>query len=235
MLFDGKLRVYSQCAGCKDLMIATTEYQNYHPACWRETPYDILSRDYINAIESDDVESEQRLYEKIENWSDLSVDKYAIFYASIGWPVFPLKPGTKIPATRNGVKDATVNPSIVMKMFKPNSKYNIGIATGHMFDVMDIDPANGGRETFLRLLSTNKIKPPHAVCVTRSSGLHLYYPTSVNARNGSNVFGLKGIDYRARGGYVVAPPSIVDGSKYSFVVYPSPKIRNVNVAQKFQK
>lgn len=129
---------------------------------------------------------------------------HALWYAARGVPVFPLKPGTKLPATRHGVKDASTEPHAVAALFMDGRRpFNIGLACGHLFDVIDVDTtdwsiieqAAGGlpQEAWL------------GVARTPRGGCHIYIPPAPGASN--KVGMLPGIDYRALGGYVVAPPS----------------------------
>jgi hypothetical protein len=67
----------------------------------------------------------------------------ALFYARAGIPVHPLRPGTKLPATKNGVKDASTDTRTVQNFWRDNPDHNIGLATGHKFDVLDVDTKDG--------------------------------------------------------------------------------------------
>jgi hypothetical protein len=52
----------------------------------------------------------------------------ALSYASRGWYVFPVKAKQKIPATRHGHKDATVDPDRIIKCWGEHPDLNIGVA-----------------------------------------------------------------------------------------------------------
>ncbi|ATL69870.1 bifunctional DNA primase/polymerase [Nocardia terpenica] len=58
----------------------------------------------------------------------------ALVYASWGWPVFPLRPGGKVPATRHGFKDATTDTARIRAWWKAMPGANIGLATGAVVD-----------------------------------------------------------------------------------------------------
>lgn len=83
--------------------------------------------------------------------------------------------------------------------------FNIGIATGHGFVVVDID--------------LPEIPPefPETLTVRTGSGRwHLYYSTSAAIRNSAGKLG-KHIDVRGVGGQVVAPPSLhATGGRYTW-------------------
>lgn len=138
---------------------------------------------------------------------------HALTYISYGWAVFPVN--GKIPATKNGFKDATKDPAT--KLFtKPSS--GIAIATGAISGifVLDIDNKHGvmGSESLIEL-ERNFGKLPNTVeSLTPSGGRHLYfkYIDGIGCRTGLR----KGIDVRGDGGYVVAPPSIIDGKSYEW-------------------
>ena len=51
--------------------------------------------------------------------------EHALKYASMGLRVFPLQPGTKIPATANGVNDATTDPATITEWWTdtPGGEY----------------------------------------------------------------------------------------------------------------
>jgi hypothetical protein len=104
-------------------------------------------------------------------WRDVSrlpelntepLDWAAILYARAKIPVFPLRPGTKVPATANGFKDATTDLRVVRSWWRDNPRYNIGLATGHKFDVLDVDIKGGrpGEESAERLRVAGLIVGP---------------------------------------------------------------------------
>jgi len=59
---------------------------------------------------------------------DLSVR--ALVYAQRGWPVLPCQPGTKTPATRHGLHDASIDPDQIASWWRRQPDANIAIATG---------------------------------------------------------------------------------------------------------
>jgi hypothetical protein len=110
------------------------------------------------------------------------------------------------------------------KWWMRHPSHNIGVSTGLAFDVIDVDPRNGGVDSFLELLQTGDLPEVHGIAVTASGGMHLY----VKPRNTRCFPGLReGIDYKARGGYVVAPPSTLGqrGRDYTWLVVPSPALK----------
>ena len=135
----------------------------------------------------------------------------ALYYATLDLPVFPLRPGDKRPYPgSHGFEDATCDPTRIQAWWTAAPASNIGIATGHTVDVVDLDGANGVL-SYLRDL-TDAMPPILGVAHTRRPGGWHYYVASTGAGNRAHM--LPGIDYRGRGGYVLAPPSVVDGITY---------------------
>jgi hypothetical protein len=143
----------------------------------------------------------------------------ALYYASRGWPVFPCWPGSKEPATTSGFKDATTEPSLIAWWWDRIPDANVAIATGApAVDVLDVDvkPDKGvnGYPAFNRLKRAGLLAGGQAIVQTPSGGLHVYF-AGTGQRWGS--VPKEGIDFKACGGYVLAPPSTVNGRRYEFV------------------
>jgi len=141
----------------------------------------------------------------------------ALRYARAGWPVFPCVPGQKAPATAHGFLDATTDPDTITWWWSRNPQRNVAIATGAPGpDVLDVDVrADGsGFAAFSRLKRAGLLDGASAYIRTPSGGFHAYFAGSQqgNAR-------LPGhhLDFKARGGYVVAPPSQAGGRAYELV------------------
>jgi hypothetical protein len=141
----------------------------------------------------------------------------AVWYAERGHLVFPLRPGQKIPATPNGFKDASMNPDTIRNWWRAEPRYNIGLSTGHLFDVIDLDGPDGITSIAAiedeGLLPTiiGRVLTPGDEREQRPPGMHLLVrPTG----DGCATKIRPGIDYRGIGGYVVAPPSLINGVPY---------------------
>lgn len=126
----------------------------------------------------------------------------AIDYGQRGWPVFPLKPREKTPLVTHGFKDATIDADAITAWWKRWADANIGLATGHTFDVVDIDSP----EALAGLVDVCAGRPmPWGPEVVTGKGWHLWHrPHGCGNRAGI----IPGVDYRGRGGYVIAPPSV---------------------------
>jgi hypothetical protein len=143
----------------------------------------------------------------------------ALRYAAHGWPVFACQPGTKVPPERSrGFLDATTDPDKVTWLWgRAGRDANVGIATGAPGpDVLDVDVHNGapGWRSYNQLRAESLVPDAMAEVRTPSGGGHFYY-RGTDQRNGK--LPSHGIDYRGAGGYVVAPPSQVEGRPYAVV------------------
>ncbi len=129
----------------------------------------------------------------------------ALAYAARGWHVFPLKAGTKVPATPNGFKDATTDEETIRLWWGTDRRAGIGIATGALSGlvVVDFDRKTEGLTTYNELAPT--LTPTYEVA-TANGGIHVYYQhPGVLIKNRAGIF--QGTDIRGDGGYVCAPPT----------------------------
>jgi hypothetical protein len=79
--------------------------------------------------------------------------------------------------------------------------------------VVDVDPRPGGDDALLDLEREHGEVPPTWRCLTAHGGLHLYFRhPGGTISNRVNLW--PGIDLRADGGYVVAPPTALDGDRH---------------------
>src|SRR5215216_5024182 len=100
----------------------------------------------------------------------------ALYYAEQGLHVFPLQPRRKIPHKGSrGCKDASIDSDEIINWWLVEPSSNIGIATGHLIDVIDIDGPEGVHswaqmEGLPEILGT--------VSTPRPGGNHLYIVTT---------------------------------------------------------
>jgi hypothetical protein len=141
--------------------------------------------------------------------------RQALAYARRGWPVFPCQPGQKVPATKHGYKDATTNEQQITNWFGRDPDHNLAIATGAPGpDVLDIDvhgPAGNGYAALGRLHCAGLLEGAYGYVRTPSGGLHIYF---TGTRQHCGHLAAHHVDFRSAGGYVLAPPSQVDGHPY---------------------
>ena len=104
----------------------------------------------------------------------------------------------------HGVKDATCNRARVLAWWTRHPQANIGLATGHSFDVLDVDGPSG-EQAIRELAATHGLHSSGPLVRTGGGGWHFYLaPTGLGNVQPA---GLAHVDWRGRGGYVVAPPS----------------------------
>src|SRR4051812_17248894 len=70
---------------------------------------------------------------------------WALYFAGLGWPVFPLRPGTKRqPAVKDGEHRASTDPDRIRRCWSAD-RWNIGLATGPAgLVVVDLDTNKDG-------------------------------------------------------------------------------------------
>jgi hypothetical protein len=152
-----------------------------------------------------------------------------LHYAGRGLPVFPCEPRSKAPSLPHGFKDATTDirsydhPRLTgfASVSLPNGDYvlinarnNLAIEPGQIgCTVVDIDPKNGGDKTWAALIAEHGPITTSEVS-TPSGGSHLWFRGTVSTIN--KKLG-PGIDIRCFGGYVLLPPSSVNGRPYAWV------------------
>lgn len=145
----------------------------------------------------------------------------ALAYAEAGQPVFPCAPAdidngdyvrrAKTPLTHSGHLAATSDPDAITRWWEKWPMAAIGLPTGVVYDVLDVDKKPGGVNGYgaLNFLIGIGLIEDFAVKIvdTPSGGKHFYFPTSGDMGNAT--FARHGIDLRGIGGYVIAPPSIM--------------------------
>jgi Bifunctional DNA primase/polymerase, N-terminal len=169
-------------------------------------------------------------------WS-ADLPERALEYAERGIPVLPLHGKLpRIPAAHapgdplyqqckgecgregHGVHDATTDPDQVRQWWRRWSHANIGLRTGVVFDVIDVDGTRG-RDSLQWFLTEHAGGAPIGgprVRTGSGAGWHLYVaPTGLPDHIGM----LEGVDYRAAGRYVVAPPSRHSATGRPYVWY----------------
>jgi putative DNA primase/helicase len=149
----------------------------------------------------------------------------ALAYAARGWHVFPCHTPTGIgcschnkacadigkhPRTTHGFKDATTDEATIRRWWRQWPDANVAIATGGLSGlvVLDKDTYKGGDLSLRELEQSYRPLPETVLALTGGGGEQPFFahpggsvPSSV-AKLGP------GLDVRADGGYVIAPPSL---------------------------
>ncbi|NNM84738.1 MAG: hypothetical protein HKL96_03135 [Phycisphaerales bacterium] len=142
-----------------------------------------------------------------------------------GFRIIPCRPGQKVPATVHGCKDFISDAVHVNGQFTRDE--NIGIVTGDGIFVIDFDQTDGP-DIFE---DQHGQLPPTVMVETPRGGWHYYYRAQPEreVRNSAGKIMAK-VDVRGTGGYVLCPPSVVNGRPYKWVVGLSPDEIEVAVA-----
>ena len=158
----------------------------------------------------------------------------ALELAELGWWLLPLHTWNvdkcdcmkqctspaKHPRTMHGLKDASCDLAQVVEWWGQWPAANIGVRTGpeSCIVVVDIDPRNGGMESWESLREHHAYEHDGPACLTGGGGMHLYFAhpgEKVMSRSGELA---EGVDVKGDGGYVVAPPSVhARGTSYAWI------------------
>jgi hypothetical protein len=140
----------------------------------------------------------------------------ALSYAEKGYLVFPCKPKSKEPATKNGFYDATTDEEAIREWWARNPNYNVAIRTGKESSLVVLDVDEGGEQT----LKDNGWNAAATVTIKTGKGFHHYY-NHPGGNISTKVRLAEGIDVKAEGGYVLAPPSVhPNGTAYEWIIGP---------------
>jgi hypothetical protein len=151
---------------------------------------------------------------------DLAVGRAAQVYAACGFPVVAMHavrpdggctcpqgarcpdPG-KHPRLADWPRLASTTPAEVRRWWRRWPAANVGLATGIRFDVLDVD-GEAGVEALRALVQAGAVPRGGPLARTGGGGWHvLLAPTGA----GNRVRLRPGLDWRGRGGLIVAPPS----------------------------
>jgi hypothetical protein len=136
----------------------------------------------------------------------------ALEYAEKGLPVFPCKRTDKRPLTKTGFKDATTDPDQIKAWWEKWPEAMIGIPTGIVIDVLDLD-CKKGKDGFKAVPDWQDRSP--IIVRTPSGGAHAWFQSKGTIKNTTDTIAL-GVDTRGKGGYVIVPPSMNGSAAYRF-------------------
>lgn len=141
---------------------------------------------------------------------------WALRYAERGFPVFPLAERSKIPLKNTqGLKDASTDAEQVRRWWPDGSKLNLAVAVPADYVVVDVDD-----DAALQALHAQDVTLPATTRARTGRGYHFWYRCAPGEfRPKVGIF--DGVDIRAVGSYVVAPPSVhPSGKRYEWMVPP---------------
>ncbi|MCK6458179.1 MAG: bifunctional DNA primase/polymerase [Phycisphaerae bacterium] len=136
----------------------------------------------------------------------------ALWYADLGYAVFPCAPGRKAPLTEHGLLEATTDAERITAWWMQYPDANIAIRTDGLV-VVDVDgEGNAWLADEPAKLAELDVAP---LSLTPRGGRH-YIFRQPEGRLWRNTVGRLAarVDTRANGGYVLVAPSVVDGKPY---------------------
>jgi putative DNA primase/helicase len=137
--------------------------------------------------------------------------------------VLPVRPRAKAPLTPHGYKDATTDEHAILAWWARWPNANVGVVTGAASGVvvLDIDPRDGGLESLQELMDRHGPLPQTPIAESGGGGLHYYFAARGEIRSRKIA---PGVELKADGGYIVAPPSLhPNGKPYRWLKGHSPK------------
>lgn len=167
--------------------------------------------------------------------------KHALAYASKRWPVFPVwwpsyagvcacregaecSAPAKHPLVNGGLAVATTDAKTIRLWWTKWPHANIAIATGAPsgLTVLDVDEDHGGNDSLQAIIKRYGRPEPTPVSLTGGGGRHIFWKFADGHRCRQAV--RPGIDVRAAGGYVLAPPSLhASGIRYAWHEHGHPR------------
>ena len=154
-------------------------------------------------------------------------------YAERGWPMFPChspanercscgkadcSSPAKHPRTAHGLDDATTDPETIRAWWERWADANVAVRTGKVSGivVIDIDASRGGLEAWSELQDMNG-RVDTLTSITGGGGKHLIFLAPDQGLKNTSDHIAPGVDTRAEGGYIIAPPSVhISGQPYSW-------------------
>ena len=161
----------------------------------------------------------------------------ALAYAALGFQVAPLWPKGKLPMQNLRNTEPSSDPGQIRQWWELCPTANIGLPTDNRYNslvVLDLDVEQGidGAEMLNKLCAERGlVLPDTAVARSGSGGYHVYYrnPGKLPIPSKKDLF--PGVDVRAEGAHIVAPPSVhSSGAVYRWVQGEETQIAPLNEA-----
>lgn len=140
----------------------------------------------------------------------------ALWYAELGYPVFPCAPGRKIPLTEHGLLEATTDTEQITTWWTQHPDANIAIRTDGLI-VIDIDIDGEGNAWLTGEPAKLADLEAAPLSLTPRGGRHYFFrqPGDRAWRNTAGRLAPR-VDTRANGGYVLVAPSGAEGKPYAW-------------------
>jgi hypothetical protein len=143
----------------------------------------------------------------------MSVITEALALSQLGWSLVPLKSRSKEPLIRwKPLQKRKLSEREIVELFEQNPEANLGVITGSISGLLVLD---ADAPEIVKRWGT-----PETPIAETSRGRHYYYQLPDSAV--PSIVGVAdGVDIKAEGGYVVAPPSVhPSGRCYQWVIPP---------------
>lgn len=138
----------------------------------------------------------------------------ALWYAELGYPVFPCAPGRKAPLTEHGLLEATTDAEQITAWWTQHPDANIAIRTDGLV-VIDID-GEGNAWLADEPAKLAELEAAPLSLTPRGGRHHVFRQPEGRAWRSTAGRLAPRVDTRANGGYVLVAPSVVDGKPYSW-------------------
>jgi len=151
----------------------------------------------------------------------------ALRYASLGWRVFPCRPGAKTPVLKGWQDRATTDRATIAAWWRRWPDANVAVATGEASGVfvLDVDGAEGEAALVALEAEHGTLPELYPMQWTGGGGYQAVFawPEGRTIRNSAGRLGSH-LDIRGTGGAAMVPPSIhPTGRRYQWAADRSPR------------
>lgn len=143
----------------------------------------------------------------------------ALWYADLGYPVFPCAPGQKTPLTGHGLLDATTDAERIERWWTQHPDANVALRTEGLVAI-DIDGA-GNPWLADEPNKRDELEKAPTSLTPRGGRQHLFRQPEGRAWRNTASRIAPHVDTRASGGYICVTPSVVNNKPYRWADGPS--------------
>lgn len=139
------------------------------------------------------------------------------YLAKLGWSIIPILPnGKRAMVPWKQYQEELPRLFAIEQWFSNDRTVNVGLATGRLSGVVVVDE-DSYKENFQGLTISSPL-----YATTPRGGKHLYFKYTDGVSNSVNAD--RSVDVRGDGGYVLLPPSTIDGKAYTWNTTPTPEL-----------